>query len=216
MAGVLPAAFDASARGRGLICPEVSGSEAAWIDDIEILAPASLLALVNHFKGLQILTPPIPRLADEEAALPDLIDIKGQETAKRALEVVAAGGHNLLMVGPPGAGKSMLARRLPGLLPPLTPGEALEVSMIQSLAGGLTDGAISRRRPRRVGGRFASAALTDITRRAKPAAARRRRLRGRRCAGLRAFRRGRCSGSGWRTRGRARTPRRPSRCRRAW
>lgn len=147
VAGVLPAAFDASARGRGLICPEVSGSEAAWIDDIEILAPASLLALVNHFKGLQILTPPTPRLADEETALPDLIDIKGQETAKRALEVVAAGGHNLLMVGPPGAGKSMLARRLPGLLPPLTPGEALEVSMIQSLAGGLADGVISRRRP---------------------------------------------------------------------
>jgi magnesium chelatase family protein len=79
--------------------------------------------------------------------VPDLRDVKGQESAKRALEIAAAGGHNLLMIGPPGAGKSMMAQRLPGLLPPLDAREALEISMIQSLAGALEDGAISRARP---------------------------------------------------------------------
>jgi magnesium chelatase family protein len=105
------------------------------------------LALINHFKGTQVLTPPTPKLADDDAVYPDLADIKGQESAKRALEVAAAGGHNLLMIGPPGAGKSMLAARLPGILPPLDAAEALEVSMIHSVAGLLTDGRITRRRP---------------------------------------------------------------------
>ncbi|MEZ5648036.1 MAG: YifB family Mg chelatase-like AAA ATPase [Alphaproteobacteria bacterium] len=169
VAGVLLAAFDAASHGRGLICPEASGNEAAWIADIEILAPPSLLALVNHFKGTQVLIPPQPRLVPEEPSLPDLADIKGQETAKRALEIVAAGGHNLLMIGPPGAGKSMLAHRLPGLLPPLTPREVLEVSMIHSLAGTLTDGAIRRRRPFRDPHHSASLpALVGGGHRAKP------------------------------------------------
>ncbi|MFQ5972111.1 MAG: YifB family Mg chelatase-like AAA ATPase, partial [Alphaproteobacteria bacterium] len=106
-----------------------------------------LVALVNHFKGTQTLTPPEPRLDDESPSYPDLADIKGQETAKRALEVAAAGGHNMLMIGPPGAGKSMLAQRLPGLLPPLSPAEALEVSMIGSLSGGLPKSGLVRRRP---------------------------------------------------------------------
>jgi magnesium chelatase family protein len=91
--------------------------------------------IANHFKGTQLLSPPEPRIAEVAVSRLDLLDIKGQETAKRALEVAAAGGHNMLMIGPPGSGKSMLAARLPGLLPPLDPAEALEVSMIHSVAG---------------------------------------------------------------------------------
>ncbi|MEO3427807.1 YifB family Mg chelatase-like AAA ATPase [Pelagibius sp. CAU 1746] len=147
VAGVLPAAIHALTRERGLICPAAQGGEAAWAEGLEVLAPASLLALVNHFKGSQVLTPPAPALQEMEPGGPDLKDIKGQESAKRALEIAAAGGHNLLMAGPPGAGKSMLAARLPGILPPLSPAEALEVSMIHSVAGNLTGGKLLRQRP---------------------------------------------------------------------
>ncbi len=147
VAGVLPAAVAASAANRSLICPAVCGSEAAWAGGLEIVAAPSLIALVNHIKGAQVLTPPEPKLATSTVSVPDMKDVKGQETAKRALEIAAAGGHNMLMIGPPGAGKSMLASRLPGLLPPLDAREALEVSMIQSLAGELRDGSISRVRP---------------------------------------------------------------------
>jgi len=147
VAGVLPAAIAASEQNRGLICPASCGAEAAWAGGIEIIATPSLIALVNHMKGAQVLSPPTARLAPDTRAVPDLKDVKGQETAKRALEIAAAGGHNLLMIGPPGAGKSMLAQRLPGLLPPLDAREALEISMVRSLAGDLSGGAISRRRP---------------------------------------------------------------------
>ena len=152
VAGVLPAAIDAAARGRGLICPAAQGSEARWAGELDVLAPASLLALINHFRGTQVLGPPPDPAAAGRPGLaapvyPDLRDIKGQETAKRALEVAAAGGHNLLMAGPPGVGKSMLAARLPGLLPPLDATEALEVSMIHSLAGDLPAGGLVAARP---------------------------------------------------------------------
>ena len=147
VAGVLPAAVNAAAQERGLICPAACGGEAAWAGDLDLLAPPSLLALINHFKGSQVLSPPQPRMEEIGGNGLDLRDIKGQETAKRALEVAAAGGHNLLMIGPPGSGKSMLAARLPGLLPPLSPAEALEVSMIHSVAGLLEDGRLLRRRP---------------------------------------------------------------------
>src|ERR1700742_1315544 len=147
VAGVLPAAIAASEAGRGLICPADCGAEAAWAGDLAILATPSLIALVNHMKGASVLTPPVPKLAQTGRAVPDLRDVKGQESAKRALESAAAGGHNLLMIGPPGAGKSMLPQRLPGLLPPLDAREALELSMVQSLAGELQGGAISRTRP---------------------------------------------------------------------
>ncbi len=167
VAGVLPAAVHAAASGRGIICPAACGGEAAWggfdaVDPAsedeeaagrrqsrsgEVLAAPNLLALINHLRGSQVLPAPVAKLAATEASWPDLADIKGQETAKRALEVAAAGGHNLLMIGPPGAGKSMLAARLPGLLPPLEPYEALEVSMVRSLAGELSDGTLSRLRP---------------------------------------------------------------------
>ena len=145
--GVLPAALAASEQRRGLICPEACGPEAAFAGGGEILATPSLIALVNHMKGATVLTPPSPKVAAAGRAAPDLRDVKGQESAKRALEIAAAGGHNLLMIGPPGAGKSMLAARLPGLLPPLDAREALEISLIQSLAGQLEGGAISRARP---------------------------------------------------------------------
>src|SRR5581483_6471867 len=147
VAGVLPAAIAASEQNRGLICPAGNGPEAAFAGGIEILATPSLIGLVNHMKGASVLAPPVPRVGETMRAAPDLRDVKGQESAKRALEIAAAGGHNLLMIGPPGAGKSMLAQRLPGLLPPLDAREALEISMIQSLAGALEGGAISRVRP---------------------------------------------------------------------
>ena len=146
--GTLPAAVAANARGLGLICPKDSGPEAAWAGaDVDILAPANLVQLINHVKGAQVLSRPDPAMAVEGARLLDLKDIKGQEVAKRALEVAAAGGHHLLMVGPPGAGKSMLAQRLPSLLPPMDAAEMLEVSMIASVAGELAGGRITRRRP---------------------------------------------------------------------
>ncbi len=152
VAGVLPAALHAARHGLEVICPQACGGEAAWAGDAaqghRVVAAPTLLALVNHLRGRQRLAPPVPKLADDDGkALPDLFDVKGQEGARRALEVAAAGGHNLLMIGPPGAGKSMLAARLPGLLPELSAPEALEISMIQSLSGGLPDGRITRRRP---------------------------------------------------------------------
>ncbi len=152
VSGVLPAAMHAAANDDGygsrLICPKDCGGEAAWAGDIEILAPGDLLSLINHIKGTQILTQPEPVLCEQGImAGPDMADVRGQETAKRALEIAAAGGHNLLMVGPPGSGKSMLASCLPSILPPLSPREALEVSMIHSLAGGLPNGGLIKDRP---------------------------------------------------------------------
>jgi magnesium chelatase family protein len=150
--GVLPAAIHAVANDNSLICPESCGGEAAWAGDLEILAPSNLLQLINHIKGTQVLSQPEAKLQEETvsgARATDLSQVKGQESAKRALEVTAAGGHNLLMIGPPGAGKSMLASCLPGILPPLSPREALEVSMIHSLAGMLSEGGLLKTRPYR-------------------------------------------------------------------
>ena len=148
VAGVLPAAIGANARSEGLICPGACGAEAAWASpEMEIIAASSLIQLANHFRGTQVLARPQPKVREFSEPAVDLKDIKGQESAKRALEVAAAGGHNLLMVGPPGAGKSMLAARLPTILPPLAPAELLEVSMIASVAGEIEDGALTNRRP---------------------------------------------------------------------
>lgn len=170
VSGVLPAAIAANARDMGLICPKVSGPEAAWsAEDADILAPENLIQLINHVRGTQVLTRPKPAVATETEQLPDLRDIKGQETGKRALEVAAAGGHHLLMVGPPGAGKSMLAQRLPSILPPLDSREMLDISMVASLAGELSSGQLSRRRPFRAPHHSASMpALVGGGLRAKP------------------------------------------------
>ena len=170
VAGVLPAALAAGARELGLICPAKQGPEAAWAGSTQVLAPPDLPSLINHFRGTQLLDAPgTPILESEPWRGPDLAEVRGQESAKRALEIAAAGGHNLLMMGPPGAGKSMLAARMPGLLPDLTPAEALEVSLVHSVAGMLTDGVLLRRPPFREPHHSAStAALVGGGLRAKP------------------------------------------------
>ena len=167
--GVLPAAIGASTLDLGLICPASQGGEAAWAGRIEVLAAADLLSLINHFRGAQVLTPPETAGIAEAGRMPDLAEVKGMETAKRAVEIAAAGGHNILMIGPPGSGKSMLAARLPGLLPDLSPKEALEVSMIHSVAGILEGGRLVMRPPFREPHHTASqAALTGGGQRARP------------------------------------------------
>ena len=147
VSGVLPSALMAASLDKGIICPAQNGAEAAWAQDIQVIAAPDLVSLMNHLKGKQVLTPPAPRVAASNHNTPDMSDIKGQESAKRALEIAAAGGHNLLLQGPPGAGKSMLAARLPGLLPPLSPQEALEVTMVHSIAGQLNQGQLLQERP---------------------------------------------------------------------
>ncbi|MBN2970996.1 YifB family Mg chelatase-like AAA ATPase [Roseomonas aeriglobus] len=167
--GVLLAALHASAEGKGLVCPAAQGPEAAWAGSVEVLAAPDMIGLLNHLKGLQLLSPPQPGEAAEPGFGPDLKQVKGQETAKRALEIAAAGGHNLLMVGPPGSGKSLMAACLPGILPPLDAAEALEVSMVQSVAGTLSGGRLTRARPFRNPHHSASmAALTGGGLRVKP------------------------------------------------
>ena len=159
--GVLLAALHASEAECGLICPAAQGAEARWASGIPVIAAPDLVSLLNHLKGTQQLSAPQIGAVEDAPPGPDLKRVKGQETAKRALEIAAAGGHNLLMSGPPGAGKSLLAACLPGILPPLTPAEALEVSMVQSVAGLLEGGRISRARPFRAPHHSASmAALT--------------------------------------------------------
>ena len=156
ISGVLPAAMLAVSSNEGLICPAACGPEAAWADpELSILAPASLLAFINHARSTQQLSrPALPEVSAEWAPesafrIPCMSEIRGQATARRALEVAAAGGHNLLMVGPPGAGKSMLASCLPGILPPMSAKEMLESSIVASVAGKISDGKLSPARPYR-------------------------------------------------------------------
>jgi len=170
VAGVLPAALACAERELGLVCPAAQGGEASWAGATEALAAPDLRALIAHFQGRQTLSPPaMPGPAADGPRGPCLSEVRGQESAKRAIEIAAAGSHNLLMLGPPGSGKSMLAARLPGLLPDLTPAEALEVSLIRSVAGGLEGGRILARPPFRDPHHSASqAALTGGGPRARP------------------------------------------------
>jgi magnesium chelatase family protein len=150
--GVLPAAICAKSTDRILICPDECAQEAIWAGENTILAPKSLLSLVNHFKGEQIL-PKITAKNSDCTIKPTnfgcFSDVKGQLMAKRAMEIAAAGAHNVLMLGPPGVGKSLLASRIPGILPPITSEEALEVTMIHSLAGQMTEVGLITERPYR-------------------------------------------------------------------
>nr|WP_253307565.1 YifB family Mg chelatase-like AAA ATPase [Rickettsia endosymbiont of Ceutorhynchus assimilis] len=145
--GALPAAIGALARGKGLICSSQNGSEVAWSGNNNLLVAGNLIELVNHFKGSQILTAPEPQADNSLINYPDFRDIKGQKTVKRALEIAAAGGHNLLMFGPPGTGKSRLAQCMPGILPKMSSEEILECSIVASIAGKLSGGKLTRVRP---------------------------------------------------------------------
>jgi magnesium chelatase family protein len=145
--GALPAAMAAAEADRSLLCPRACGPEAAWVDAAQVLAADSLDQVIRHYTGAAPITPAEAGEITPPAQARDMADVKGQERAKRAMEIAAAGRHHLLMVGSPGSGKSMLAARLPSILPPLSAIEALETSMILSLAGVLTEGGISRARP---------------------------------------------------------------------
>ena len=145
--GALPSAMTAAENDFILLCPKQCGAEAAWVGTATVFAANSLAEVVRHFTGQQKLERAMAGEVVAKAPGRDLRDVKGQERAKRALEIAAAGRHHMLLVGPPGSGKSMLAARLPGILPPLSAVEALETSMIHSLAGLLTQGGISRTRP---------------------------------------------------------------------
>ncbi|ATE61497.1 YifB family Mg chelatase-like AAA ATPase [Thauera sinica] len=144
--GVLAAALAAARAGRGLVLAADNGGEAALAREARVLPATSLLAVCAHLNGHEALVRhSVAAPAGEAAAAPDLADVRGQLQARRALEVAAAGGHSLLMFGPPGTGKSMLAQRLPGLLPPMDEAEALESAAVFSLEGGFEPSAWGRR-----------------------------------------------------------------------
>lgn len=147
VSGILPAGIAAQKLKMGFICPASQGAEALWSGVSEIVAAPHLIGLLNHLKNKQKLPDPQPETISPPTATLDLKDVKGQEIARRALEIAAAGGHNILMIGPPGSGKSMLAARLPSLLPPLSHQEILEISQIHSVAGKLKEGHLITQRP---------------------------------------------------------------------
>ena len=155
--GVLPAAVRAREAGNAVMVPRDNADEAA-LARCEVYPAATLLDVIAHLKGNRAIEPaPAIRPGGAEAEGPDLDDVRGQSQAKRALEIAAAGGHNLLLVGPPGTGKSMLARRLPGILPPMTDREALETAGVDSVLGNRVEVSRWRLRPFRAPHHTASA-----------------------------------------------------------
>jgi magnesium chelatase family protein len=148
VSGALPAAITASTTNKGFICPIENAQEAIWASsDLDIIPARNIIDIINHFKGISIISKPEILKSQEKIIYPDFKDVKGQENAKRAAEIAAAGGHNMLMVGPPGSGKSMIASRIPGIMPELSSKEILETSMIYSISGGLKEGALITNRP---------------------------------------------------------------------
>jgi magnesium chelatase family protein len=145
--GVLPAALLASEYHKHIICPKACGIEAAWAGNVNVLAPEHMLEIIRHFNNEIILPQPVAAISDEYNTFPDMQDVKAQQFAKRGLEIAAAGGHNVLMIGPPGSGKSMLASRLPSILPKLTPKEALDITVVHSIAGIAPKGGLVKDRP---------------------------------------------------------------------
>ncbi|NQX72744.1 MAG: YifB family Mg chelatase-like AAA ATPase [Epibacterium sp.] len=169
VAGALPAALSAAEQNRALLCPKASSAEAAWVDGTRVIGASTLTEVIRHFTGQTVIEVARPGEVRSELNLQDLADVKGQEIPKRALEIAAAGRHHLLMTGPPGSGKSMLAARMPSILPPLDPREALETAMIQSVHGMIDDCGIDRIRPYRAPHHTASmAAVVGGGRRAHP------------------------------------------------
>jgi len=167
--GALPAAMTAAEKDYTLLCPAASGAEAAWVGATQVIGASGLGDVVRHYTGQSLISPAKPGEVTAPVSSRDLRDVKGQERAKRALEIAAAGRHHLMLVGTPGSGKSMLAARIPGILPPLAPAEALETSMIRSLCGLLDAGGINRTRPFREPHHTASmAAIVGGGRGAKP------------------------------------------------
>lgn len=173
--GILPAAVTAVSLGKQLVCSPENGSEALWAEGVSLVTPKDLTQMINYLRGDGMIKLAEPQKIDvnnlpiKRVSPYDLSEIRGQEAAKNALEITAAGGHNLLMSGPPGAGKSMLASVLPDILPPLTPKEMLEASLIASVSGLLGSEGIQYIRPYRNPHHSASmAALVGGGRRAMP------------------------------------------------
>lgn len=145
--GTLSASLLAASQNKTLVCPAGCGGEAAWGGQDHVIAPSCLLSLINHFKRTKILTSPKGTINTPVQQVKDFSDVKGQDTAKRALTIAAAGRHNVLLIGPPGTGKTMLAERLLSIVPDIQAIDCLETTMIHSIGHALKDHGLIKQRP---------------------------------------------------------------------